>query len=81
VKSGTIFDDILVTDSLEEAQEYANATFEKKKGPEKAAFDEAEAERREREKEERERAAAEQEAKSKSEKSGKGDEEEDHDEL
>jgi len=43
VKSGTIFDDILVTDSLKEAIEYANETFNKKKGPEKESFDAAEA--------------------------------------
>jgi calreticulin len=30
VKSGTIFDDIIVTDSLAEAQEYAASTFGKK---------------------------------------------------
>merc|ERR1711966_606020 len=30
VKSGTVFDDILVTDSLEEAQKFAEETFFKK---------------------------------------------------
>merc|ERR1712226_676327 len=35
VKSGTIFDDILVTDSLEEAQKFAQDTFFKKKDGEK----------------------------------------------
>jgi calreticulin len=39
VTSGTIFDDIIVTDSLEEAKAYADATFETKKIAEKAAFD------------------------------------------
>jgi len=39
VKSGSIFDDIIVTDSLAEAEAFAKATFEAKKGPEKAAFD------------------------------------------
>jgi calreticulin len=39
VKSGTIFDDIIVTDSLEEAKAYADATYEKKKGAEKAAYE------------------------------------------
>jgi len=42
VTSGTLFDDIIVTDSLEEAKTHANATFDKKKGPEKEARDEAE---------------------------------------
>ena len=43
VKSGTMFDDIIVTDSLAEAKAYADATFEKKKGPEKKAFEALEA--------------------------------------
>lgn len=38
VKAGTIFDDIIVTDSLEEAQAFAAKTFEKKKGPEAEAY-------------------------------------------
>ena len=41
VKSGTIFDDIIVTDSLEEAQKFAEETFFKKKDKEKELFDEA----------------------------------------
>ena len=40
VKSGTIFDDIIVTDSLEEAQKFAQETFFKKKDGEKAMYDE-----------------------------------------
>merc|ERR1719215_1593031 len=40
VKAGTIFDDILVTDSLEEAQKFAEETFFKKKDGEKAMHDE-----------------------------------------
>jgi len=40
VKSGTIFDDIIVTDSLEEAQAFAEETFFKKKDGEKAMYDE-----------------------------------------
>jgi len=39
VKSGTIFDDIIVTDSLEEAQKFAEETFFKKKDGEKAMYD------------------------------------------
>lgn len=75
VKSGTVFDDILVTDSLEEAQEYANQTFEKKKGPEKAQFDAMEEERRKQEEEERKKAAEEAAA------NKDDDEDEEHDEL
>jgi len=40
VKSGTIFDDILITDSLEEAQKFAEETFFKKRDGEKKMFDE-----------------------------------------
>ncbi len=39
VKAGTIFDDIIVTDSLEEANAFATATFEAKKAGEKSTFD------------------------------------------
>merc|ERR1712037_475866 len=35
VKSGTIFDDIIVTDSLKEAQKFAEETYFKKKNGEK----------------------------------------------
>jgi calreticulin len=40
VTAGTLFDDIIVTDSLEEAQKYAEETFFKKKEGEKAMYDE-----------------------------------------
>jgi calreticulin len=43
VASGTVFDDILVTDSLDEAKAYAEETFFKKKDAEKKMFDEYEA--------------------------------------
>merc|ERR1712038_1922792 len=43
VKSGTIFDDIIVTDSLEEAQKFAEETFFKKKDGEKKMFDDQQA--------------------------------------
>mmetsp|Transcript_7951 Transcript_7951/g.10433 ORF Transcript_7951/g.10433 Transcript_7951/m.10433 type:complete len:410 (-) Transcript_7951:266-1495(-) len=39
VKTGTLFDDIIVTDSLEEAQAFAKETFEAKKDAEKAMYD------------------------------------------
>jgi calreticulin len=45
VKSGTIFDDIIVTDSVEEAEEFAQETFFAKKDGEKAAYDAAQAEK------------------------------------
>jgi len=40
VKAGTIFDDIIITDSLEEAQKFAEETFFQKKDGEKAMYDE-----------------------------------------
>jgi calreticulin len=41
VKSGTIFDNIIVTDSLEEAKKFAEATWGKTKDGEKEMFDKA----------------------------------------
>eukprot|EP01006_Ploeotia_vitrea_P032597 TRINITY_DN64783_c4_g1_i1.p1 TRINITY_DN64783_c4_g1~~TRINITY_DN64783_c4_g1_i1.p1 ORF type:complete len:396 (+),score=63.08 TRINITY_DN64783_c4_g1_i1:95-1282(+) len=73
VKSGTIFDDIIVTDSLDEAREYAQKTFFAKQSNEKAMFDAKEAERMEAEKAEREAAAAATE--------DYDDEDDEHDEL
>ena len=40
VKTGTLFDDIIVTDSVEEAEKYAEETFFKKKDGEKTMYDE-----------------------------------------
>merc|ERR1740139_1530442 len=40
VKSGTIFDDIIITDSLEEAQKFAEETFFQKKDGKKTMYDE-----------------------------------------
>jgi len=80
VKSGTMFDDIIITDSLEEAQEYAAETFLKKKGPEKKALEEYEAAQEKKRKAERE--AAEKESKKDSEEeAGAAEDEEEHDEL
>jgi calreticulin len=49
VKTGTLFDDIIVTDSLEEAQKYAEETFFKKKDAEKEMYDKIQEEKREQE--------------------------------
>lgn len=46
VKSGTIFDDIIVTDSWAEAKKYAESTWGAKKDGEKAMFDAEEEEKR-----------------------------------
>merc|ERR1712086_493735 len=40
VKTGTLFDDIIVTNSVEEANEYSEKTFFKKKEGEKKMYDE-----------------------------------------
>lgn len=45
VKTGTLFDDIIVTDSLEEAQKFAEETFFKKKEGEAEMFDAVEEKR------------------------------------
>jgi len=72
VKSGTIFDDILVTDSIEEAKAYAAETFSKKQGPEKEKFDA----------EEKKKADAAAASSSAAKKDGEDEEEEEeHDEL
>jgi calreticulin len=46
VKAGSLFDDIIVTDSLDEAKAFAQETFFKKKDAESAMFDKAEEERK-----------------------------------
>lgn len=69
VKAGTIFDDILITDSVEEAQQHAKKTLENKKG-EKKMFDEIEEANRKREAEEAKKREAE-EAKKKEEEEAK----------
>jgi calreticulin len=52
VTSGTLFDDILITDSLEEAQAFAQETFFKKKDAEKEMYDKIQEEKRKKEEEE-----------------------------
>lgn len=75
VKSGTIFDNILVTDSVEYAEQFAKETFEKTKEGEKKMKDEQdEKERKEREEEEKKR--KEEEDKKKAEEEDEEDEEE-----
>jgi len=46
VKTGTLFDDIIITDSLEEAQKFAEETFFKKKEAEKEMYDKIQQEKR-----------------------------------
>ena len=59
VKSGTIFDDIIITDSLEEAEEFAEETWAARKDDEKAMFDKIEEEKRAAEEEARKQREAE----------------------
>jgi len=75
VKSGTIFDDIIVTDSFDEAKAYAESTYSVKKDGEKAMYDAAEAKKAAEAEAARAAAAEEEEGEE------EGDEEEDHDEL
>lgn len=54
VKSGTIFDNVIITDSVSEAEEFAKETFDKTKEGEKKMKDEQdEKEKKEREEEEK----------------------------
>jgi len=70
VKSGTIFDHVLVTDSVEEAEAFATGHFAAQHKAEKAMHDKQEEERQEKEKAEREA------EKAKLEEEGEDDEEE-----
>ncbi|KAJ9523573.1 hypothetical protein QJQ45_007254 [Haematococcus lacustris] len=58
VKSGSIFDNIFVGDSLEEAEAFANETWAKSKDAEKAAFDKIKEEERKLAEESAKKAAA-----------------------
>jgi len=77
VKAGTVFDDIIVTDSVEEAEAFAKATWGAKKDAEKAAHDKKEEEQRKKDEEERAKREAERK---KEEEAKKDDEDEDEDE-
>jgi len=70
VKSGTMFDDIIVTDSVDEAKKFADETFYKKKDGEKKMYDKQEEEKKAKEE-------AEKKAKEEAEKKDKDDEDED----
>jgi len=59
VKAGSIFDDIIVTDSLEEAEEFAEETWAARQADEKAMFDKIQEEKRAAEEEARKQAEAE----------------------
>jgi calreticulin len=79
VEAGTIFDNIIVTDSVEEAEAFAAETWEANKDAEQAAWDEREAARKA--EEEAARAAAEAEEEADEEDFDEEDEDEEGDEL
>lgn len=60
VKAGTIFDNLIVTDSVAEAKAFYDETFGKSKDAEKKMFDKVEEEKRAKEEEERKKAEAEE---------------------
>merc|ERR550532_2712029 len=77
VKSGTVFDNIIITDSLEEAKAMFDETYGKSKDAEKAMFDKAEEERRAKEEEERKKEEEERKAREAEEEDEDEEEEED----
>jgi calreticulin len=76
VKAGSIFDNIIITDSLEEAEAFMAETYTKSKDAEKEMFDAAEAAKREKEEAERKKEEEERKAKEAEEEEEDEDEEE-----
>eukprot|EP00164_Ancoracysta_twista_P000257 GFYU01000363.1.p2 GENE.GFYU01000363.1~~GFYU01000363.1.p2 ORF type:complete len:433 (-),score=213.71 GFYU01000363.1:298-1596(-) len=62
VKSGTVFDNIIITDSLDEAKDFMDETFGKNKDAEKKMFDKQDEARKAKEEESRKQAEAERKA-------------------
>jgi len=82
VKAGTIFDNILVTDSVEEAKAHAEETFVKTQKGEKAMKEEQDKKQREKDEEERKKREAEAAAEEdEDEEEEKKEEKKEHDEL
>jgi calreticulin len=79
VKSGSIFDNIIITDDVAEAEALMAETYSKNKDAEKAMFDAAEAKKKEEEEAERKR--LEEERKAAEEEEDDDDEEEEEDEA
>jgi len=76
VKSGTLFDDIIVTDSIEEAKAFAKSTFEEKSKAEQKMRGKLDEEKRKKEEEEAAKKKAEEEKKEKEEEDWEEEEEE-----
>jgi len=87
VKSGSLFDHILVTDSVEEAESFANGYFKEQQKGEKEMHEKQEEERRQKEEEERKKREEEDKAKQPAEEDKADDDDDDehdkshHDEL
>jgi len=79
VKSGTIFDNIIMTDSVAEAEEFMAATYGKTKDAEKSMFDSAESKKRAEEEAERKRIEAERKAQEEDEDEDEDEDDEDDD--
>jgi len=62
VKSGTLFDHILITDSVEEAENFANGYFKEQQKGEKEMHEKQQEERRQKEEEERKKREEEEKA-------------------
>jgi len=80
VKSGSIFDNIIMTDSIAEAEALMAETFGKNKAAEKTMFDAAEKKKRDEEEAERKRLEAERKAAEDEEEDDDEDDEDDEDE-
>merc|ERR1719318_2195957 len=80
VKSGTIFDNILVSDSVAEAEEFAKQTFEVTKVDEKKMKDKLDEEERKKQEEEDKKRKAEEDAKKKDEPEDEDKEDDDDEE-
>lgn len=81
VKAGTIFDDIIVTDSLEEAKAFAQETFFVKKDKETAAIKKADDEKKAKAEEEKKKKDAEKAAEKAEKKDDEEGDKEAHEEL
>jgi calreticulin len=79
VKAGTLYDNIIVTDSVAEAESFLKETYEVSKDKEKSMFDKAEEENRKKEEEERKKAAEDREKQEKELAADKDDDDEDDD--
>jgi len=80
VKAGTVFDNIIITDDIAEAEAFMAETYGKTKDAEKAMFDDIEKKKREEEEAERKRMEAEREAEEDDDDDDDDEEDEDDDE-